>query len=144
MGVYSYHSVCNFIGGKMEGRLRSVCLQCGRPGFDPWVGEIPWRREITYLCSLVSFTWHNVFEIHSCCWMSGVNSFLFLCNTPVSEYITECLLMNVCNVSALGQLWIKLPRALYKISVWTRTLRENSYNFINSPDNIFASRTVLS
>ena len=22
-----------------------VCLQCGRPGFDPWVGKIPWRRE---------------------------------------------------------------------------------------------------
>ena len=22
-----------------------VCLQCGRPGFDPWVGEIPWGRE---------------------------------------------------------------------------------------------------
>ena len=22
----------------------SVCLQCGRPGFDPWVGKIPWRR----------------------------------------------------------------------------------------------------
>ena len=20
-----------------------VCLQCGRPGFDPWVGKIPWR-----------------------------------------------------------------------------------------------------
>ena len=20
-------------------------LQCGRPGFDPWVGMIPWRRE---------------------------------------------------------------------------------------------------
>ena len=19
-------------------------LQCGRPGFDPWVGKIPWRR----------------------------------------------------------------------------------------------------
>jgi len=18
---------------------------CGRPGFDPWVGKIPWRRE---------------------------------------------------------------------------------------------------
>ena len=23
----------------------SVCLQCRRPGFDPWVGKIPWRRE---------------------------------------------------------------------------------------------------
>ena len=20
------------------------CLQCGRPRFDPWVEEIPWRR----------------------------------------------------------------------------------------------------
>ena len=22
-----------------------ICLQCGRPGFNPWVGNIPWRRE---------------------------------------------------------------------------------------------------
>ena len=22
-----------------------ICLQCGTPGFDPWVGKIPWRRE---------------------------------------------------------------------------------------------------
>ena len=21
-----------------------ICLQHGRPGFDPWVGKIPWRR----------------------------------------------------------------------------------------------------
>ena len=26
-------------------RLQSVCLQCGRPRFDPWVGKIPWRRK---------------------------------------------------------------------------------------------------
>ena len=24
---------------------RKICLQYGRPGFDPWVGKIPWRRE---------------------------------------------------------------------------------------------------
>jgi len=23
-----------------------ICLQCGRPRFDPWVGKIPWRREM--------------------------------------------------------------------------------------------------
>ena len=23
----------------------SVCLQCGRPRLDPWVGKIPWRRK---------------------------------------------------------------------------------------------------
>ena len=22
-----------------------ICQQCGRPGFNPWVGKIPWRRE---------------------------------------------------------------------------------------------------
>ena len=22
-----------------------ICLQCGRSGFDPWIGKIPWRRE---------------------------------------------------------------------------------------------------
>ena len=22
-----------------------LCLQCGRRGFDPWVGKIPWRRK---------------------------------------------------------------------------------------------------
>ena len=26
-------------------RQSSFCLQCGRPGFNPWVGKIPWRRE---------------------------------------------------------------------------------------------------
>ena len=25
-------------------RRKSICLQCGRPGFVPWVG-IPWRRK---------------------------------------------------------------------------------------------------
>ena len=24
---------------------KSVCQQCGRPRFDPWVGKIPWRRK---------------------------------------------------------------------------------------------------
>ena len=27
-------------------RGRRICLQCRRPGFDPWVGKIPWRRSI--------------------------------------------------------------------------------------------------
>ena len=26
-------------------RLSSVCLQCGRPGFNPRVGKISWRRK---------------------------------------------------------------------------------------------------
>ena len=26
-------------------RISSICLQCRRPGFDPWVRKIPWRRK---------------------------------------------------------------------------------------------------
>ena len=26
-------------------RWWQICLQCGRPGFNPWVGKIPWKRE---------------------------------------------------------------------------------------------------
>ena len=26
-------------------RWKSICLQCGRPEFNPWVGKISWRRE---------------------------------------------------------------------------------------------------
>ena len=29
--------------GSSDGK--SVCLQCRRPEFDPWVGKIPWRRK---------------------------------------------------------------------------------------------------
>ena len=31
-----------FPGGSDD---RRVCLQCGRPGFNPWVGQILWRRK---------------------------------------------------------------------------------------------------
>ena len=35
------------IRGGLPWRLRglSICLQCGRPVFNPWVGKIPWRRK---------------------------------------------------------------------------------------------------
>ena len=26
-------------------QMLRISLQCGRPGFDPWVGKIPWRRD---------------------------------------------------------------------------------------------------
>ena len=29
----------------MVAQMQRICLQCGRPVFDPWVGKIPWGRE---------------------------------------------------------------------------------------------------
>ena len=37
-----YLWLIDFPGGS-DGK--SICLQCRRPGFDPWVGKIPWRRQ---------------------------------------------------------------------------------------------------
>ena len=30
---------------KIEIYMNIICMKCGRPGFDPWDGKIPWRRE---------------------------------------------------------------------------------------------------
>ena len=26
-------------------KKKKICLQCRRPGFNPWVGKVPWRRK---------------------------------------------------------------------------------------------------
>ena len=39
-------------GGSADKRIR---LQCGRPGFNPWVGKIPWRREWREYCSTLAW-----------------------------------------------------------------------------------------
>ena len=31
-------------GAFLVGQMVKNPLQCGRPGFDPWVGKVPWRR----------------------------------------------------------------------------------------------------
>jgi len=35
-----------FLGfpGSSDGKWQRICPQCGRSGFNPWVGKIPWRR----------------------------------------------------------------------------------------------------
>ena len=32
-------------GASLVLRQQRIHLQCRRPGFDPWVGKIPWRRK---------------------------------------------------------------------------------------------------
>ena len=45
---------------------KKICLQCGRSGFDPWVGKIPWRREWL----LIPVFWPG--EFHGLCIVHGV------------------------------------------------------------------------
>ena len=38
-------NLCLWTGLPWGLRWSRICPQCGRPGFDPWVGMILWRRE---------------------------------------------------------------------------------------------------
>ena len=40
--IYNSFPYNSFPGGS-DGK--SACLQCGRPGFSPWVGKISWRKK---------------------------------------------------------------------------------------------------
>ena len=39
----SHQSFCPLSHWKLAQMI--ICLQCGRPGFDPWDGKIPWGRK---------------------------------------------------------------------------------------------------
>ena len=41
-----------------------MCLKCGRPGFDPWVGKIPWRRERLPTPGFWPGEFHGLYIVH--------------------------------------------------------------------------------
>jgi len=43
--VYGVRKCSNFILLHVAVSFPSTTYQCGRPGFDPFAGKIPWRRE---------------------------------------------------------------------------------------------------
>ena len=73
-------------------------LQCGRPGFDPWVGKIPWRstcQPLQYSClenSLDRGTWwaiiHGVAESDMPEWLSTAQHSTFSAN-PLATWCKE-------------------------------------------------------
>ena len=47
-GINATHLVLQNLDGieaSLVAQVVRICLQCRRPGFSPWVGKIPWRRE---------------------------------------------------------------------------------------------------
>ena len=43
-----------------------ICLQCGRPGFDPWIGKIPWRREWLPTPAFWPREFHGLYSLLGC------------------------------------------------------------------------------
>ena len=94
-------------------RQERICLQCGRPRFDPWVGKIPWRREWlptpVFLTgeshgqrSLVGYSQWGHKESDSTEWLTRL---LFaVCHVQWWVFLTEVqLIYNVVLVSGVQQ-----------------------------------------
>ena len=48
-------------------RWQRIHLQCGRPGFDPWVGKIPWKRAWQPIPVFLSGESHGQRTLAGCC-----------------------------------------------------------------------------
>ncbi|KAB0385236.1 hypothetical protein FD755_000192 [Muntiacus reevesi] len=48
------HMPCGPKVKKLKTEAILICLQCKMPGFDPWVGKIPWRREFLHTLIFLS------------------------------------------------------------------------------------------
>ena len=63
--MFTFYSVLRFFnqsGIPLWLRWWRVCLQWGRPGFDPWVGKIPWRRERLPTPAIWSGKFHGLYN----------------------------------------------------------------------------------
>ena len=82
----------DFPGGS---EVKSVCLQCGRPGFDPWVRKIPWRRK-----------WHPtpVFlprESHGQRSLVGYSPRVTKSRTRLSDFTNRCFSLLILSLDAI-------------------------------------------
>ena len=54
-----------------------IHLQCGRPGFDPWVGKIPWRRERLPTLVFWPGEFHGLYSLRGCKSWTQLSNFHF-------------------------------------------------------------------
>ena len=62
----SVHGIFQSHVASLVAQLVKVCLQCSRLGFDPWVGNIPWRRDSLPTPVLLGFTDGSAGKESSC------------------------------------------------------------------------------
>ena len=55
---YNIFSVSDRTDSSMAQTLR-ICPQCRRPGFSPWIGKMPWRREWLLTPAFLSGEFHG-------------------------------------------------------------------------------------
>ena len=75
-----------------------ICLQCGRPGFDPWVGKIPWRRERLPTPVFWPGEFHGLYTVHG-----GKLTFTFTLSVHI--LMNKKLFQFWCNLHFFDYSW---------------------------------------
>ena len=87
-----------------------MCLQYGRPGFNPWVGKIPWRRERLPTPVFWPGEFHGLYSPwgHKESDMTERLSFFLLCGFPGTLPLCSCPLFGIAWWGETD--WVGLPR----------------------------------
>ena len=129
--------------------LAGIHLQCGSPGFDPWAGKMPWRRERLPTPVFWPGESHGLYIVHGVA-ESDKTACLSLSLSPFSLPFTSLLFSAICTASSynhfaflhfffLGMFLITTSSAMLQTSIHsssgTPSIRFN-------PLNLFVTSTV--
>ena len=95
-------------------RWSGICLQCGRPKFDPWVGKIPQRRAWQPTPIFLPGEFHGHRSLASCSYVQdSINNFIFafdstLYNTLYKEVKFETRMMYYFTFKQTAELLLHI------------------------------------
>ena len=96
-------------------RRKRICLQCRRPGFDPWIGKMSWRREwqstLVFLpgepCGQRSLVGYSSWSLKELDMTEGLS---MSTNTSGKDESTSAGTIVGINRSGLPRPWSQQPR----------------------------------
>ena len=136
LDLYGFYYFKNCIWGFPCGSAgKEFTLQCGRPGFEPWVGKIPWRRERLPTPVFWSGEFHGLYSPWGCKESDMTKNYIWKCFyfKEYEEYVhfNAVLPIMVHNYFILnyyfycGKIHIieNLPVQPFFLSVWLSSIK---------------------
>ena len=93
--------------------MTQLVMQCGRPEFEPWVGEIPWKGERLPTSVFWPGEFHGLY-IHGVAESDPTEWFSLFITSVLSFLIAELLLRNFCFL----QSGVAISLSLFCQSYW--------------------------
>ena len=119
----------------------SICLQCGRPGFKPWVRKIPWRREwqpiLVFLPgefhgqrSLAGYSPWDTKELDTTQWLTFLKSSNVITITFIWRKVLHRSVINNSQLSLISEKrkWTQLTELEFCVHVCENFIPDENIN----------------